>query len=158
MNLIPVLTADDNHLRNGEEAVDIVKSGHGTCTTGTDHGSTDLEPHTVRGAAEETVQKGLECTCHAGIVDRASDDDSIGLLQFGSNLIDTVVKYAFARLLAFVTRDATVNLQMSYVDHLCLDALLMQSGGHFGECAVSTARSVGTAINKKYFHIYKPIF
>ena len=78
--------------------------------------------------------------------------------KFGSNLIDTVVKYAFARLLAFVTRDATVNLQMSYVDHLCLDALLMQSGGHFGECAVSTARSVGTAINKKYFHIYKPIF
>ena len=151
----PVLRWYNGHVRLQKILVQHVHRRCGSTTAGDAHRGSHLHrPVCMQVGIEQTVEQRQQRAVRRREIDGRADEKSVGRAHLLGNLIDYVTKSADSRRPAFIAGDAAVNLQMSYVNPLRLDALLLQGPLHFVQRRRRIAVRFRAAIKNYYFHSF----
>lgn len=153
MDRIPVLRRDDGHVADGEILVELLEGGRGAAPAARNNRSADLARHAPLRRIEEPVEEGDKLPGRAAVIDRRADDQTVELLQPCLNLLHHVVAEAVPRLEAVAAGDAARQGLLAQIEHLGLDSVLLQRGGHLAQGRMGAALTVGAAVDKQYLHL-----
>lgn len=151
---IPVLRRDDGHVADGEILVELLEGGRGAAPAARDNRSADLARHAPLRRIEEPVEEGDKLPGRSAVIDRRADDQTVELLQPGLNLLHHVIAEAVPRLEAVAAGDAARQGLLAQIEHLGLDSVLLQRGGHLAQGRMGAALTVGAAVDKQYLHLH----
>ena len=144
---VPVAAAGDGHLADGEIFVQTVEGGRGASATGGADGGSHLHALAEGSGEEEAVQQVGQRAVGAGIVGGRTDDQAVGGLELGRQLVDGIVEDAMALLGTLVAGYAAADVAVANVHQLGGNALGLEGALHLAEGRIGTALGIGTAVD-----------
>ena len=144
---VPVAAAGDRHLADGEIFVQTVEGGRGATATGGADGGADLHALAEGCGEEEAVQQVGQRAVGAGIVGGRTDDQAVGGLELGCQLVDSIVEDVMALLGTLVAGYAAADVAVANVHQFGGDAFGVEGAFHLAEGRVCAALGIGAAVD-----------
>ena len=152
VNGVPILAGGNGHIGNGEVLIELIKGRRAAATPGAHHGRAHLHGLVKVCAVEKSVKQRDQGGVCRGIVNRTCHHKAVCLFKFFGDFIDRVIKDAFTRSVAVMTRDTAADILMADLHRFRLYALFDKYFLHLAYGNGSVAFRPGTAVDNQNLH------
>ena len=151
VDLVPVGAGNDRHAADGEILVEHIERRGVPAPPAADNRGADFHLLRKIGAVKQPVHERQRGRVRRSVIDRATDDQAVGLFELRRHFIDFVVEYAPSVFHAKPTGFAAGHVVCADVDKLRFDAFGVEGLDDFLQSPRSAALCVWAAVDQEYF-------